>query len=178
MVRDRGPAPAGRAPASAIVAVSLVAVLAGGALFLSGWTLGRQTALTPGTPSGEAELFQPFWDTYRAVTDRYAGGDVDRKALVEGAIKGMIGALDDPYSQYLTSEEFKAEPPGHLRRVRGDRGDDRHGGRERGLVELHRPRAGVPDGHRRPAQGRAGREGRPPAGRRRHARSTASPSTA
>ena len=52
-------------------------------------------------------MFQPFWDTYRAVTDRYAGGDVDRKALVEGAIKGMIGALDDPYSQYLTSEEFK-----------------------------------------------------------------------
>ncbi|MDP2350248.1 MAG: S41 family peptidase, partial [Chloroflexota bacterium] len=72
-----------------------------------GWTLGRQTALTPGTPAGEAEAFQPFWDTYRAITDRYAGGDVDRRALIEGAIDGMIGALDDPYSQYLTSDEFK-----------------------------------------------------------------------
>ena len=101
------PGRSGRRTGAAIVALSLVAVLAGGALFLSGWTLGRQTALTPGTPPGEAELFQPFWDSYRAVTDRYAGGDVDRKALVEGAIKGMIGALDDPYSQYLTSEEFK-----------------------------------------------------------------------
>ena len=57
-------------------------------------------------------MFQPFWDTYRAVTERYAGGDVDRKAIVEGAIKGMIGALDDPYSQYLTSEEFKASLQG------------------------------------------------------------------
>ena len=91
---------------AAIIAISLVAVIAGGALFLSGWTLGRQTALTPGTPADEAALFQPFWDTYRAVTERYAGGDVDRKALVEGAIKGLIGALEDPYSTYLTSDEF------------------------------------------------------------------------
>lgn len=96
----------------AIVAVSLVAILAGGALFLAGWSLGRQVAMTPGTPVDEGEMFQPFWDTYRAVTERYAGGEVDRKAIVEGAIKGMIGALDDPYSQYLTSEEFKASLQG------------------------------------------------------------------
>jgi carboxyl-terminal processing protease len=101
------PVRSGRRTGAAIVAMSLIAVLAGGALFFSGWTLGRQVALTPGTPSDETQLFQPFWDAYRAVTDRYAGGDVDRKALVEGAIKGMIGALDDPYSMYLTSEEFK-----------------------------------------------------------------------
>ncbi len=96
-----------RRTAVTIVAACLVAILAGSVLFLSGWSLGRQVALTPGTPAEETELFQPFWDAYRAVTERYAGGDVDRKALVEGAIKGMIGALDDPYSSYLTSEEFR-----------------------------------------------------------------------
>jgi carboxyl-terminal processing protease len=96
-----------RTPGALLAAVAVVAVLAGGALFVSGWSLGRQAALTPGTPADEVDEFQPFWDTYRAVTDRYAGGPVDRKALVEGAIKGMIGALDDPYSLYLTSEEFK-----------------------------------------------------------------------
>ena len=106
------PSPAPSAPAqrhrtAAIVAGGLIAVLAGSILFLSGWTVGRHAALTPGTPVDEAQVFQPFWDTYRAVTDRYAGGDVDRKTLVEGAIKGMIGALGDPYSMYLTSEEFK-----------------------------------------------------------------------
>jgi carboxyl-terminal processing protease len=100
--------PARRRWSSALlIAVAIVAVLAGSALFVSGWTLGRQSALTPGTPAEEVDAFQPFWDTYRAVTDRYAGGDVDRKALIEGAIKGMIGALDDPYSLYLTSDEFK-----------------------------------------------------------------------
>ena len=98
--------PRGQAGA-VLVAVAIVAVLAGSALFVSGWSLGRQSALTPGTPADEVDAFQPFWDTYRAVTERYAGGDVDRKALIEGAIKGMIGALDDPYSLYLTSAEFK-----------------------------------------------------------------------
>jgi carboxyl-terminal processing protease len=106
--------PRSRVPA--IVAIALVAVFAGSALFLSGWTMGRQAALTPGTPVDEAEAFRPFWDTWRAVTERYAGGDVDRKKLIEGSIKGMIGALDDPYSMYLTSDEFKAS----LRGISGE----------------------------------------------------------
>lgn len=104
--------PSRRRPGVTIVAGAFVAILAGTALFFSGWTLGRQVALTPGTPPSEAEAFQPFWDAYRAVTDRYAGGPVDRKAIVEGAIKGMIGALGDPYSSYMTSEEFKASLQG------------------------------------------------------------------
>jgi carboxyl-terminal processing protease len=111
------PAPvAGRRSSVLVTALAIVAVLGGSALFVSGWTLGRQSALTPGTPSGEADAFQPFWDTYRAVTERYAGGEVDRKTLIEGAIKGMIGSLDDPYSQYLTSEEFKES----LRSISGE----------------------------------------------------------
>jgi len=97
----------GRRNGVALVAGVLVAVLAGSALFVSGWSLGRQAALTPGTPPDEAAAFQPFWDTYRAVSERYAGGEVDRKALIEGAIKGMITALGDPYSMYLTSDEYR-----------------------------------------------------------------------
>ena len=93
-------------------ALGIVAVLAGSALFVAGFSLGRESALTPGTPSGAANAFQPFWDTYSAITDRYAGGAVDQKSLVEGAIKGMIGALDDPYSLYMTSDEFKASLQG------------------------------------------------------------------
>ncbi len=100
----RGP---GRRGGVLVVAVSLIAILAGGALFLSGWTLGHQEAMTPGTPTSEAQDFQAFWDTYRAVTDRYAGGSVDRRTIIEGAIKGMIAALGDPYSMYLTPEEYK-----------------------------------------------------------------------
>lgn len=102
-----------RARASALwLSVAVVAVLAGGGLFLSGYSLGRQAATTPGTPVDEARLFQPFWDAYRAVTERYAGGPVDRQKLVEGAIRGMISAIGDPYSMYLSPDELRASLEG------------------------------------------------------------------
>ena len=84
----------------------VVALLAGGALFMSGYTMGRQTVVEPGTPVSEDAAFRPFWDTYHTITERYAGGEVDRDAIVQGAIRGMIEALGDPYSSYLTSEEY------------------------------------------------------------------------
>src|SRR5918995_417949 len=89
------------------LAIAIVAILAGGALFMSGYSLGRQMALEPGTPATQADAFDPFWETYEAITKRYAGGEVDRDAVIQGAIRGMIEALDDPYSSYLTSQEYR-----------------------------------------------------------------------
>src|SRR5436190_13474522 len=89
------------------VAILAVILLAGGTLFMSGYSIGRSAATTPGTPVSEERAFQPFWDTYRAITDHYAGGDVDRKKVIDGAIKGMIDALDDPYSAYMSPEDFR-----------------------------------------------------------------------
>jgi carboxyl-terminal processing protease len=90
------------------IAIALVAVLAGGALFMSGYTLGERRDQQPGTPAEDDAAFQPFWDAYGQITDRYAGGEVDRDALIEGAIKGMFEALGDPYSSYLSPEDFQA----------------------------------------------------------------------
>jgi carboxyl-terminal processing protease len=89
------------------LAVGLVAVLAGGALFMSGYLVGQRSADQPGTPAGREQAFQPFWDTYDAITKRYAGGEIDQQKLVTGAIDGMVGALGDPYSTYLTLDEYK-----------------------------------------------------------------------
>ena len=89
------------------VAIAIVLVLGGSALFLSGYSMGRQAAVQPGTPALESEAFQPFWDTYQTINDRYAGGDVEREALIQGAIRGMIEALGDPFSSYMTSEEYR-----------------------------------------------------------------------
>ena len=88
------------------LALATVALLAGAALFLSGFSLGARTATTPGTPAADAELFAPFWDAYESITKSYVG-DVDRGKLVQGAIDGMIGALGDPYSSYMTPEELQ-----------------------------------------------------------------------
>jgi carboxyl-terminal processing protease len=89
------------------IAVALVAVLGGSALFMSGFVLGQRDTTQPGTPATEDQAFQPFWDAYRAIRDRYALGPVDRKAIIEGAIRGMVEAVGDPYSTYLTPEEFR-----------------------------------------------------------------------
>ncbi len=74
---------------------------------MSGYSMGRQTAAEPGTPVSDEEAFRPFWDTYHTINERYAGGEVDRDALVQGAIRGMIESLEDPYSSYLTSDEYR-----------------------------------------------------------------------
>ena len=92
--------------------LTAVALLAGSALFLSGYSMGRQSSAEPGTPGGEGVAFRPFWDTYQTIRDRYAGGDVSRDAIVQGAIRGMIDALDDPYSQYLTSDQYRSSLQG------------------------------------------------------------------
>jgi carboxyl-terminal processing protease len=100
------PSRTGRSMPILPIAIVVVALLAGGALFMSGYTMGRQTALEPGTPVSEDAAFRPFWDTYHTINERYAGGAVDRDAIVQGAIRGMIEALGDPYSSYLTSKEY------------------------------------------------------------------------
>ena len=94
------------------LALAGVALLAGSALFLSGYSLGRQSAAEPGTPADDPSAFRPFWDTYHTINDRYAGGSVDRERMIQGAIRGMIDSLADPYSAYLTSDEYRASLQG------------------------------------------------------------------
>ncbi len=101
------------------IAIALVAVLAGSALFVSGFALGSLKASTPGTPADEQAAFQPFWDTYRSITDDYAGEPVARKALIEGAIRGMIAALGDPFSAYLSPDEYRQSLQGLSGRFEG-----------------------------------------------------------
>ncbi len=88
------------------LAIAAVALLGGAVLFLSGFSLGARTATTPGTPAEAASLFAPFWDVYDSITKSYVG-PVDRQKLVQGAINGMIGALGDPYSAYMSPADLQ-----------------------------------------------------------------------
>ncbi|HET9344079.1 MAG TPA: S41 family peptidase [Candidatus Limnocylindrales bacterium] len=102
------PRTARQGPAMLAVAIGVVAVLAGGALFMSGVLVGQRIDAQPGTPTSRADAFQPFWDTYEAIEDQYAGGEVNQEAIIRGAIRGMVEALEDPYSSYLTPEEYQS----------------------------------------------------------------------
>jgi len=88
------------------VALFVVAALAGAALFSSGFTLGAQQAVTPGTSAANQQLFTPYWEAFNKVSHEYVG-DVDERKLVEGSIRGLFDAIEDPYSGYMTSEEYR-----------------------------------------------------------------------
>jgi len=86
----------------------LVAVMGGGALFMSGYSMGRDAGRASGGGTlDEAAAWQPFWDVYDAVTNRFPLAPIDRTSLIEGAIRGLVDSLDDPYSSYLSPEDYQ-----------------------------------------------------------------------
>jgi carboxyl-terminal processing protease len=84
----------------------LVTVMAGGALFMSGYTVGQGSGRTPDGEVADAEAWQPFWDAYEFIRDNYPLEPIERQTLIEGAIRGMVESVGDPYSSYLSPEDF------------------------------------------------------------------------
>jgi carboxyl-terminal processing protease len=58
------------------------------------------------TPVELKGLFTPFWETWDIVHDQYVDQPVDDLAMMRGAIKGMLEALGDKHTSYMTPEEF------------------------------------------------------------------------
>ncbi len=59
------------------------------------------------TPEEYEELFAPFWETWELVHEEYVDQPVDDLMLMRGAIEGMLGALGDRHTSYMTPEEFE-----------------------------------------------------------------------
>ncbi len=74
-----------------------------GALGMSGDNLG----LTGKVSASDVDM-QLFWDVWNQLKQRYLDqSKVDQSKMVYGAIKGMVAALEDPYTVFLTPEENK-----------------------------------------------------------------------
>ncbi len=58
-----------------------------------------------GTPADLAETFAPFWEAWDLVHQMYVDQPLNDTALMEGAIRGMMEALNDPYSGYWDVRE-------------------------------------------------------------------------
>ncbi|MFB6226109.1 MAG: S41 family peptidase [Candidatus Paceibacteria bacterium] len=50
--------------------------------------------------------FDQYWKVWDYVKEKYAG-EVDEVDLFYGSLKGMVNALDDPYSKYMPPKESK-----------------------------------------------------------------------
>ena len=87
----------------ALTAVVLLA-LGAGAVFWAGMSLGGSTV---GRDAQEQEAIEAFSQAYRNIADDFIGSAVPEEVL-EGALDGMVDALDDPYSNYMSAAEFDA----------------------------------------------------------------------
>ena len=59
-----------------------------------------------GRDSNESDVnFNVFWDVWDVIEDSYARQPIDQQAMMEGAIAGMLRALDDPHTSYLSLDE-------------------------------------------------------------------------
>jgi len=57
-------------------------------------------------PEREASLFEIFSEV-KALIQKYHTKEVSDELLYQGAIRGMLEVLNDPYSQYLTQEQME-----------------------------------------------------------------------
>jgi len=81
-----------------IILISLLSVAILALTFGTGYNLGR----IPAGPSDGLEIVQQAWNI---IFDDYVDRDqLDASTLSQGAIEGMLEALDDPYSSYLDAE--------------------------------------------------------------------------
>ncbi|KAA3657657.1 MAG: S41 family peptidase [Chloroflexi bacterium] len=82
--------------------------------FSSGYIYG-QSPVAPinvfGTTTANINLpdeFSPLFEVYSLVQDRYFEQPVDKLALAEGAIDGMLATLDDQHTRYLSPLDEEA----------------------------------------------------------------------
>ena len=81
-----------------IILISLLSVAILALTFGTGYNLGQ----IPAGPSDGLETVKQVWNI---IFDDYVDRDqLDPDTLSEGAIKGMLEALDDPYTSYLDAE--------------------------------------------------------------------------
>ena len=53
--------------------------------------------------------FSPFWKVWNEINEKYPGADkVADQERVYGAIAGLVGSLDDPYSVFFSPEDAKS----------------------------------------------------------------------
>ena len=61
---------------------------------------------TTGSTSSGSSLIKTL-ESFKTMLEQKYIGEIDEEKLIEGAIKGYVEGLEDPYTEYLTKEEMK-----------------------------------------------------------------------
>lgn len=70
-------------------------------------TNGGLIEATIGSSSNTTNEISKNLQNYKKLIDKYYLGEVDENKLEEGAIKGYIEGLDDPYTEYISKEDMQ-----------------------------------------------------------------------
>ena len=57
--------------------------------------------------TSETQDIETELSKYRSIIDKYYLGEVNDEDLLEGAIRGYIDGLEDPYTEYISKESMK-----------------------------------------------------------------------
>lgn len=92
-----------------IAAILAIALLG----FNSGYLLGQSPwapiqAFSSAPADVDRQTIAPFWEVWTLIHERFYDQPLDDSRLVEGAIDGMLGVLDDPHTRYLSPEDEAA----------------------------------------------------------------------
>jgi carboxyl-terminal processing protease len=97
-----------RTPAQRWRHLQLAALIA--VVFTLGFALGSNQmavfAQSNRLTDDEMAAFEPLFETYRLIDARYID-EIEIDTLVDGAIRGMVESLDDPYSNYVEPDLFE-----------------------------------------------------------------------
>lgn len=77
-----------------------------GALMLGSYGLG--VATTPLKVKAESANFATFLQVYDLLKSEYVEREIKDNELVYGAIRGMLGSLDDPYTRFMDPKAFQS----------------------------------------------------------------------
>ena len=75
----------------------------GGAMLIKGGDSGSSPVSPGGFPEGDDKF-----DTLKSYVDQLYLEDYDEKEMMEGAYKGYISGLGDPYSEYMDAETYSS----------------------------------------------------------------------
>lgn len=72
------------------------------------YLINNETVKQPmfATTSSDSDIEKTL-DKYKSIIDKYYLGEVNEDKLKEGAIKGYIEGLEDPYTEYISKEDMK-----------------------------------------------------------------------
>jgi carboxyl-terminal processing protease len=89
-----------------VLVILLVVVVVGGILPLN-FLAGNNTIASS---SGLPQDFSLLTEAYNILTQNYLkASDINSRKLSQGSVKGMVEALEDPYTVYVNPESFKLE---------------------------------------------------------------------